>query len=133
MLETLHVGTRAEGEGKNIAVLHGKITDVEIPGTLPQIPEWNWWNDPDAVQIVVGHDWATRPLVVPIEVTIPGTDIIGATSNGNAALRTGDHDPTEVVDDRVVRRVDARPEQQHLPARAEAGVWLAGAGEPADR
>jgi hypothetical protein len=29
ILETLQVGTREEGEGKNVAVLHGKITDVE--------------------------------------------------------------------------------------------------------
>ena len=29
MLETISVGTRAAGEGTNVAVLHGKITDVE--------------------------------------------------------------------------------------------------------
>jgi hypothetical protein len=34
MLETLQVGTRAEGEGKNIAVLYGKITDVETGDPL---------------------------------------------------------------------------------------------------
>ena len=34
MLETIGVGTRAEGEGKNVAVLHGKITDVETGDPL---------------------------------------------------------------------------------------------------
>jgi len=34
MLETLHVGTRVEGEGTNVAVLHGKITDVETGDPL---------------------------------------------------------------------------------------------------
>jgi hypothetical protein len=34
MLETLEVGTRAQGEGKNVAVLHGKITDVETGDPL---------------------------------------------------------------------------------------------------
>ena len=34
MLETLRVGTRAEGEGKNVAVLHGKLTDVETGDPL---------------------------------------------------------------------------------------------------
>jgi len=34
MLETLQVGTRAEGEGKNVAVLYGKITDVETGDPL---------------------------------------------------------------------------------------------------
>jgi hypothetical protein len=33
-LETLRVGTRVEGEGKNVAVLHGKITDVETGDPL---------------------------------------------------------------------------------------------------
>jgi hypothetical protein len=34
MLETLSVGSRAEGEGTNVAVLHGKITDVETGDPL---------------------------------------------------------------------------------------------------
>jgi len=34
MLETISVGTRAEGERKNVAVLHGKITDVETGDPL---------------------------------------------------------------------------------------------------
>ncbi len=34
MLETIHVGTRAEGEGTNVAVLHGKITDVDTGDPL---------------------------------------------------------------------------------------------------
>lgn len=34
MLGTLSVGSRAEGEGKNVAVLHGKITDVETGDPL---------------------------------------------------------------------------------------------------
>jgi hypothetical protein len=34
MLETLQVGTRAEGEGKNVAVLYGKITDLETGDPL---------------------------------------------------------------------------------------------------
>jgi hypothetical protein len=34
MLETLSVGTREEGEGRNVAVLHGKITDVETGDPL---------------------------------------------------------------------------------------------------
>jgi hypothetical protein len=34
MLETLSVGTREEGEGKNVAVLFGKITDVETGDPL---------------------------------------------------------------------------------------------------
>jgi len=34
MLETIHVGTRAEGEGSNVAVLNGKISDVETGDPL---------------------------------------------------------------------------------------------------
>jgi hypothetical protein len=34
MLETLSVGTREEGEGRNVAVIHGKLTDLETGDPL---------------------------------------------------------------------------------------------------
>lgn len=52
-----------------LAIMGGKLSDVMLPGMVPHISEWNWWNDPDAVQRTVGHDWSSRPLVVPAEVT----------------------------------------------------------------
>jgi purine nucleosidase len=53
-----------------LAVMGGKLTDVMLPGMVPHISEWNWWNDPVAVQKAIEHTWPTPPLVVPIEVTI---------------------------------------------------------------
>lgn len=53
-----------------LTVMGGKLTDVELPGTLPQIPEWNWWCDPNAVASVLEAGAATPPRIVPIEVTI---------------------------------------------------------------
>ncbi len=55
-----------------LTVMGGKLADVEIPGTLHHIPEWNWWCDPDAVVAVLGASPPTLapPRVVPIEVTM---------------------------------------------------------------
>lgn len=53
-----------------LTVMGGKVADVEIPGTLPQIPEWNWWCDPHAVAATLEAGTDTPPRVVPIEVTM---------------------------------------------------------------
>jgi len=53
-----------------LTVMGGKVADVEIPGTLPQIPEWNWWCDPHAVAAVLEAEPPAPPRVVPIEVTV---------------------------------------------------------------
>jgi purine nucleosidase len=52
-----------------LAIMGGKLEDVMLPGMIPQVPEWNWYCDPVAVQEVVGARHDTRPRVVPAEVT----------------------------------------------------------------
>ena len=53
-----------------LTVMGGKLTDAVIPGALPQIPEWNWWCDPEAVASVLEQALMVPPRVVPIEVTM---------------------------------------------------------------
>jgi len=53
-----------------LTIMGGKVADVEIPGTIPQIPEWNWWCDPHAVASVLDAGADTPPRVIPIEVTM---------------------------------------------------------------
>ena len=52
-----------------LAIMGGKFADVLHEGMVPQIPEWNWWSDPVAVQQVLASPHAGRPRVVPAEVT----------------------------------------------------------------
>lgn len=53
-----------------LTIMGGKVADVEIPGTLRQIPEWNWWCDPHAVAAVLEAGQGAPPRIAPIEVTI---------------------------------------------------------------
>jgi purine nucleosidase len=51
-----------------LTIMGGKTRDVLLPGMIPQVPEWNWYCDPIAVQGVL--DGAkTPPRIVPAEVT----------------------------------------------------------------
>ncbi len=52
-----------------LAIMGGKIQDVMLPGMIPQIPEWNWYCDPDAVQLVLDAPLPVPARVVPAEVT----------------------------------------------------------------
>jgi purine nucleosidase len=62
--------TRAGVALPPLTIMGGKIEDVELPGTHPGIPEWNWYCDPQAVQLTLGATHAAPPRIVPIEVTI---------------------------------------------------------------
>jgi len=52
-----------------LTIMGGKIDDVQLPGMIPQIPEWNWWCDPHAVASTLAAPHAESPRVVPAEVT----------------------------------------------------------------
>lgn len=52
-----------------LTVMGGKLTDIQIPGASPHIPEWNWWCDPKAVSLILESPCATAPRVIPIDVT----------------------------------------------------------------
>lgn len=62
--------SRAGVELPPLTIMGGKIEDGELPGTRPGISEWNWYCDPEAVQLTLAADHATAPRIVPIEVTI---------------------------------------------------------------
>jgi inosine-uridine nucleoside N-ribohydrolase len=51
-----------------LTVMGGKTSDVLLPGMIPQVPEWNWYCDPIAVQRVLDAA-RTPPRIVPAEVT----------------------------------------------------------------
>ena len=53
-----------------LTIMGGKIAEVELPGTHPAIAEWNWYCDPEAVQLTLESAQAVAPQIVPIEVTI---------------------------------------------------------------
>lgn len=52
-----------------LAIMGGKIEDVLLEGMVPEIPEWNWYCDPLAVQTVLQAPHAELPKIVPAEVT----------------------------------------------------------------
>ena len=52
-----------------LAIMGGKLQDVMLEGMLDHIPEWNWFCDPKAVQIVIEAQHREIPRVVPVEVT----------------------------------------------------------------
>lgn len=52
-----------------LAIMGGKLSDVMLEGMIPAIPEWNWYCDPLAVQLVIGADHETLPRIVPADVT----------------------------------------------------------------
>jgi purine nucleosidase len=51
-----------------LTIMGGKTRDVLLPGMIREIPEWNWFCDPVAVQRVLDAV-ETPPRVVPAEVT----------------------------------------------------------------
>ena len=53
----------------SLAIMGGKLRDVTLPGMIPQIPEWNWYCDPLAVEAVLAAEAKALPRVVPGEVT----------------------------------------------------------------
>jgi purine nucleosidase len=63
--------TNAGVELPPLTIMGGKIEDVEIPGTHPGIPEWNWYSDPAAVSLTLAAAGRVPPRIVPIEVTWP--------------------------------------------------------------
>jgi purine nucleosidase len=52
-----------------LAIMGGKLSDVEIPGMIQGISEWNWFCDPVATRLVVESPHGQLPRVVPAEVT----------------------------------------------------------------
>jgi len=54
-----------------LTIMGGKTTSDAIPGTLPEVEEWNWLCDPTAVQILLDGppQAAGLPRIVPAEVT----------------------------------------------------------------
>ena len=52
-----------------LAIMGGKFSDVELPGMIGGISEWNWFCDPVATRRVVESSHAVLPRVVPAEVT----------------------------------------------------------------
>ena len=52
-----------------LAIMGGKIEDVLLEGMVPEIPEWNWYCDPLAVQTVLQAPHAVLPTIIPAEVT----------------------------------------------------------------
>ena len=52
-----------------LAIMGGKLSDVMVRGMIEGVPEWNWFTDPLAAQVVIGAEHATLPRVVPAEVT----------------------------------------------------------------
>ncbi len=93
-----------------LTVMGGKLTDVMLPGMVPHISEWNWWNDPVAVQKVVEHTWPTLPLVVPIEVTIT-TQL----ADGDVDLLAGGSPLNRAVADLCVEWLDFQHDSFGVP------------------
>ena len=52
-----------------LAIMGGKLTDIQLPGMIEGISEWNWFSDAVAAQAVLGTEHQTLPRVVPAEVT----------------------------------------------------------------
>ena len=77
-----------------LAIMGGKLTDVMLPGMIPAIPEWNWYCDPLAVQLVLSAEHATLPRVVPADVTF------------RTALETGDVEALQ-EGDRLAQQIGA--------------------------
>jgi pyrimidine-specific ribonucleoside hydrolase len=62
---------RAGASLPRLTIMGGKTTSDAIPGTVPEIEEWNWLCDPTAVQILLDGppQAAGLPRIVPAEVT----------------------------------------------------------------
>ena len=52
-----------------LCIMGGKIEDVMLEGMTAQIPEWNWYCDPRAVQLSLAAIGDTPARIVPAEVT----------------------------------------------------------------
>lgn len=52
-----------------LAIMGGKVENVLLEGMVEAIPEWNWFCDPLAVQLVIEAEHDVAPLLVPAEVT----------------------------------------------------------------
>lgn len=73
-----------------ITAMGGKLTDVLLPGMIPQIPEWNWWCDPSAVVSALSDPQRMPPRIVPAEVTFRtslGGDDRARLAQGDALAR----------------------------------------------
>ena len=68
-LTNLAAMVRAGATLPPLAVMGGKLTDVAIAHMTADMPEWNWFCDPVATQVVLGAGHATAPLLLPAEVT----------------------------------------------------------------
>ena len=68
-LSNLGALIRAGFDLPRLAIMGGKTEDVLLPGMIEEIPEWNWYCDPDATATVVATPADPLPIVVPAEVT----------------------------------------------------------------
>jgi inosine-uridine nucleoside N-ribohydrolase len=68
-LTNLGALARAGVQLPRLAIMGGKVENVMLPGMRTEMEEWNWWNDPIAVQHVLAAQGEAPPRVVPLEVT----------------------------------------------------------------
>jgi purine nucleosidase len=74
-----------------LAIMGGKLSDDMLPGMVPEIPEWNWFCDPEAVQTVLAAEHEQPPIVVPAEITFQtrlATGDVDALAEGDALTAT---------------------------------------------
>ena len=73
-----------------LAIMGGKVEDVEIEGAIAGIEEWNWFSDPVAVQAVLAQAGDPLLRVLPAEVTF-GTHLeaedVARLAGGDALAR----------------------------------------------
>ena len=115
-LTNLAAMVRAGAELPPLAIMGGKLTDVMLAGMVAEIPEWNWFCDPLAVQTVLAADHRRPPVVVPAEVTFRTQLAIGDVD----ALADGD-ELTAAISRLCVHWLEL---QQHTFDRAEPRVAL---------
>lgn len=68
-LTNLAAMVRAGATLPPLAVMGGKLTEVAIAHMTADTPEWNWFCDPVAAQVVLGAGHATPPVLLPAEMT----------------------------------------------------------------
>lgn len=68
-LSNLGALLRAEHSLPPLAIMGGKFSEVDFPGMIQGISEWNWFCDPVATRLVIESPHGQLPRVVPAEVT----------------------------------------------------------------
>jgi len=74
-----------------LAIMGGKVEDVQLPGAIGGIEEWNWFSDPLAVQHVLAQPGDPPHRVLPAEVTFEThlePDDVAALAGGDPLAQT---------------------------------------------